>query len=130
MMDMKAIFLKPTVEMQTSLKLGRVWGNMRDGDSYRVEDSWYEATDRFHTYQVDELMQSADFRLRIGQKILFMTSGELNLGAGWIQSIQMINRQQINVIERPSVEYVVSLWDVVGKRARSEWAWMIDFQYI
>ena len=129
-MDMKAIFLKPTVEIAISLKLGRVWGNLRDADTYRVGDSWYSATDNFHEYQVDELMQSADFRLQIGQKILFMSSGELNLGAGYIQSISMINRRQMDIIEQPNVEYIVSLWEVVGKRPRSEWAWMIEFSYV
>ncbi len=129
-MDMKAVFIKPSEASVTFLEMGTVWGNLRDGDSYRVGEDWYDATDRFHNYEVDELMQSTEFRLRVGQKMLFMTSGELNLGAGKITSIRMVDRTQLDLMERPGVEYIVSLWDVLSKRKQYSWAWLIEFTYM
>ena len=124
---MKAVLLKPTIELESYLKLGQVWGLMKDDDQYRIDQSWYGALDRLHNYQVDEYMQSPEFRLQTGQKILFMTAGDLNLGAGWVKEIRMVNLRQLDVLERPGIEYVVSLWDVINAR-RATWAWMITYE--
>lgn len=124
---MKAVLLKPTIELESYLKLGQVWGLMKDDDQYRIDQTWYGSLDRLHNYQVDEYMQSPEFRLQTGQKILFMTAGDLDLGAGWVKGIRMVDLRQLDVLERPGIEYVVSLWDVINAR-RATWAWMITYE--
>ena len=127
---MKAVFLKPTTEVESYLQLGQVWGLLKYEDGYRVGESWYDGADRLHNYQVDELMQSGDFRLEIGQKILFMTAGDMNLGAGYIRDIRMMDMRRVDVIERPGIEYIVSLWDVFSHKRKSHdhWGWVITYE--